>query len=166
VKVGPESTRRLRMSESEKPFTVSDRRHFTPEGRRKDDEAEPHGPQEPVAAERPSPAPAPGEAGPKGEAPRTGPSPAPEPSAAEAADFGQFLLSLATQASLLLSGQGLPEGTDPAEALGGARSIIAILEMLRDKTEGRRTSRESEILEALLFELRMAYVEKSRASGT
>ena len=55
MKVGPESTRRLRMSESEKPFTVSDRRHFTPDGRRKDDDAERDGPHEPAAPEPPSP---------------------------------------------------------------------------------------------------------------
>jgi hypothetical protein len=150
------------MSESEKPFTVSDRRHFTPDGRRKDDDAEPDGLREPAAPEPGSPAPASGEA--RSESTEA-PSPEPQPPVGPA-DFGQFLLSLAAQASLLLAGQGLPEGTDPAEALQGAQSIIAILEMLRDKTEGRRTARESEILEGMLFELRMAYVEKSRTSGT
>jgi hypothetical protein len=157
------------MSESEKPFTVSDRRHFTPDGQRKND-AEPDGPREPAAPEPTSPPPASAEAGPEvSEAPAGAPSSGPAPSgpaAGEIADFGQFLLSLAAQASLLLSGQGLPEDVNPAEALEGARSIIAILEMLRDKTDGRRTARESEIIEGLLFELRMAYVEKSRASGT
>jgi Domain of unknown function (DUF1844) len=161
------------MSESEKPFTVSDRRHFTPEGRRKDG-AEPDSPGEPPAPEPSAAAAAsPEAAGEASEATSpasaghvssgTGPS---GPAEGAPADFGQFLLSLATQASLLLAGQGLPEGTDPAQALEGARSIISILEMLREKTEGRRTARESELLEGLLFELRMAYVGKSRASGT
>lgn len=151
------------MSESEKPFTVSDRRHFTPDGRRKDDDAEPDGSREPGAPEPASPAPSPAADEARSESPEAA---SPEPGPVGPADFGQFLLSLAAQASLLLAGQGLPEGTDPAEALQGAQSIIAILEMLRDKTEGRRTARESEILEGLLFELRMAYVEKSRTSGT
>jgi hypothetical protein len=155
------------MSESEKPFTVSDRRHFTPDGRRKDDDAEREGPREPVAAAPPSSVSA--EVGSEDEeAPAVEPSASvpPGPTPSGPADFGQFLISLAAQASLLLVGQGLPGGTDPAEALEGAQSIIAVLEMLREKTEGRRTARESEILEGLLFELRMAYVEKSRTSGT
>ncbi len=63
---------------------------------------------------------------------------------------------------MLLAGQGLPEGADPAEALGGARSIISILEMLQTKSEGNRTPEEAQILDGLLFELRMAYVEKTR----
>ncbi len=67
---------------------------------------------------------------------------------------------------MLLAGQGLPEDADPEEARDGARSIISILEMLRDKTDGRRTKQEDEVIEGLLFELRMAYVEISRAGGS
>ena len=37
--------------------------------------------------------------------------------------------------------------------------------MLKDKTEGRRTSAEEALLDELLFQLRMAYVEKTRAGG-
>ena len=61
------------------------------------------------------------------------------------ADLGSFCLSLATQASGLLDGGGLPEGASVAEGLQGARSIIAILEMLHDKTEGRRTAEEKQV---------------------
>ena len=57
------------------------------------------------------------------------------------------------------------EGASAAEGLQGARSIIAILEMLHDKTEGRRTAEESEILEGLLYELRLAYVARARVTG-
>jgi hypothetical protein len=35
--------------------------------------------------------------------------------------------------------------------------------MLKDKTEGRRTAEEEALLAGLLFELRMAYVERTRA---
>jgi hypothetical protein len=132
------------MSQSEKPFNVSDRRHFTPDGRPRDDaddrpgSDEHRGPTAAAAAARSPGAPA---------------------------DFSQFLLTLAAQASLLLGGEGLPEGTDRASALEGARSVIAILEMLKDKTEGRRTSAEETLLDELLFQLRMSYVEKNRAAG-
>jgi len=133
------------MSESEKSFTVSDRRHFTAEGRPREDGEPPAEPATPGVAPPPR-AETRAEAG-----------------AARPADFGEFLLSLGAQAGMLLSGRGLPEGTPPAEALEGARALISILEMLRDKSEGRRTPAEDEILDGLLFELRMAYVERKRA---
>jgi hypothetical protein len=78
-------------------------------------------------------------------------------------DFAQFLLSLGTQASVLLSGQ--VEGVSPEESLAEARSLIGILEMLQDKTEGRRTPSEQHVLEGLLYELRMAYVARAREMG-
>jgi hypothetical protein len=37
--------------------------------------------------------------------------------------------------------------------------------MLKDKTEGRRTAAEDALLDEFLFQLRMAYVEKTRAGG-
>jgi hypothetical protein len=43
--------------------------------------------------------------------------------------------------------------------------MIAILEMLRDKTEGRRTPDEDAVLDGLLYELRMGYVAVARAVG-
>lgn len=166
------------MSESEKSFTVTDRRHFTPDGQvREETEAEislatgePQTVSVPPVEDSPTPDGA-GELASPGE-------PAGEPSSpdkdsaspggfqAGPADFTQFLISLGVQASALLTGEGLPEDADPQAMLAGARSLISILEMLRDKTEGRRTAQEEEVLEGLLFELRMAYVEKSRAGGS
>ena len=131
------------MSQTEKSFTVSDRRHFTPDGRPRDDAEETSGTEAPVAAAPPN-------------APRSPGAPA---------DFSRLLLTLASEAGVLLSGEGLPEGKDPAEALEGARSVISILDMLREKTEGRRTSAEDKLLDELLFQLRMAYVERTRAGG-
>ncbi len=164
------------MSESKKSFTVKDRRHFTPDGQVREEPEDPIEPVEESAGEASSPTPAP-EGGPEPSPPATDPEkdsspssmPEPEgegPAEAGPADFGQFLLSLGAQAGMLLSGQGLPEGADASEALAGARSMISILDMLKEKTEGRRTAQEDEILEGLLYELRMAYVEKSRAGGS
>src|SRR5205814_8355671 len=91
----------------------------------------------------------------------------PEPSEAEArgvtpdgaasGDFVTFIMSLGAQAGMLLGGVS---GQPPD--LKGARWLISILEMLRDKTEGRRTAEQSGALEGLLYELRLAYVERSR----
>jgi hypothetical protein len=144
------------MSEESKSFTVKDRRHFTPDGRTREPEEAEASPPEP-APETPPPVGAdsspslpadeePADAGP------TGP-----------VDFGQFLISLGAQAGMLLSGQ--IEGQSAAQALGEARSMIGILEMLKDKTEGRRTPREDQVLDGLLYELRMAYVARARGAG-
>ena len=136
------------MSQSEKSFTVSDRRHFTAEGRPREDES-----KEEAGGQVPEP---------EARAEARGPL-ASGPAEEGPVDFSHFLLGLAAQAGQLMSGQGLPEGTTPEQALAGSRSIIAILEMLKDKTEGRRTADEDALLAELLFELRMAYVERTRA---
>jgi hypothetical protein len=131
------------MSQSDKSFTVRDRRHFTPDGRSRE-ELEAAAPGSPT-----SPSAAPAAPGPPVNHP--------------AADFSEFLLGLAAQARVLLSGEGVPEGIGRTEALGGVRSVISILEMLEDKTRGRRTEGEEALLDGLLFDLRMAYVERAKA---
>ena len=143
------------MSQSEKSFTVSDRRHFTPEGRPRDE----------ASAEEAAPKERPADPSRPDEAAAAAPPPAsPAPGGQERpAEFAPFLLGLAAQAGQLIAGQGLPEGTTPEEALVGAREIIGVLEMLKDKSEGRRTPEEDALLSELLFELRMAYVGRTRA---
>jgi hypothetical protein len=118
----------------DKDFKVSDRRLLTPEGELRED-SDAATPREEKAARR--------------DAPAAGES---------KIDLASFLLSLGAQASVLLGGHE-EKGPDFA----GAREVISILEMLEDKTAGRRTPDETQILEALLFELRMAYV--GRAGG-
>jgi hypothetical protein len=149
--------------ESEKPFTVSDRRHFTPEGRPRED-AEEGGAPGPPGEEAPAEPPRAEARDEKPQAePRTDRGDA--AAAGGAADFSGFVMSLAAQAGALLSGQGLPEGMDAGEALEGARSLIAILDMLKEKTAGNLRDPETALLDELLFQLRMAYVEKKRAGG-
>ncbi len=158
------------MNESEKPFTVKDRRHFTADGEVREEsetpaeaEAEAPEPDRPAAEETTPPSEPPSSPPPPAEE-RPGPPPGAEDIGK--VDLSQFVLSLGAQAGMLLTGQGLPEGADPAEALVGARSMISILEMLQEKTEGNRTDEETQVLEGLLYELRMAYVEKSRGGGS
>jgi hypothetical protein len=75
-------------------------------------------------------------------------------------DFIGLLVSLATQAGYLMS----PEpGSGAAPDLTGARAVIGLLEILKDKTEGRRTEDEERVLDGLLYELRMAFVARTRA---
>jgi hypothetical protein len=133
------------MSQSEKPFTVSDRRHFTPEGRPRGDK-DAAGPTETPGVEAPSEA-------------------SPPPAPGGPADFSHFVVGLAAQAGTLMSGEGLPEGVDSREALEGARSLIAIVEMLKEKTTGNLSGPEAALLDDLLFQLRMAYIENTRTGG-
>ena len=140
------------MSETEKPFTVSDRRHFTPDGRPR---AGTEGASAPESPPDPGP-PAEARAAahlPKRQRRRRRPT---SPSSSWAS---------APRPGMLLSGEGRPEGMGTAEALEGAQSIVAILEMLKDKTEGRRSSAEDALLDDLLFQLRMAFVEAARGAG-
>ena len=46
--------------------------------------------------------------------------------------------------------------------LAQAKASIDILEMLHAKTEARRSARESELMDKVLFELRMNYVDEVR----
>jgi Domain of unknown function (DUF1844) len=128
------------MSQEPKSFTVNDRRHFTSEGEPRED------PEETPSAAPPA------------SKPEEGP---PRASEAAATEFGPFILSLAAQAGYLLAA----EGEEAAGGLEGARHLIAILEMLKDKSEGRRTPNEDHIVETVLYELRMGYVARTRAGG-
>lgn len=130
------------MTEEKKPFTVTDRRLFTSEGERRDSSDAPDADSRPGPAAAPKP---PRRAAPGGSVP--------------AMDFTTFLLNLAAQASLLLGQGGQPPD------LEGAREMISILEMLRDKTEGRRTQEEDQVLDGVLYELRMGYLKRAGVSG-
>jgi hypothetical protein len=162
------------MSEEKKPFTVSDRRHFTSEGEVRKPEAD-----EPAAAREAAPAgrdaspaaeaapavsapPAPSapaaDASPAGDASRP-PEPGDERGPRLPSDFLGLLISLGAQASMLLMGG--PEGEPPD--LESAKALIDLLSSLKEKTEGRRTPQEDQLLEGLLYELRMAYVQATKA---
>jgi hypothetical protein len=78
------------------------------------------------------------------------------------ATLADLVLSLAAQASLLLRDPSTPGEGLPAPDPSGARQLIALIEMLEDKTEGRRTSDESRLLDEILCQLRLAYVERTR----
>jgi len=144
------------MTEDKKPFTVKDRRHFTAEGETREEDSQ----QDP-----PRPAPTATKAEPPPARPAAAPADAGrEDDARPVLDFAGLLLSLGAQASLLLGMAGEDEAGAPPD-LPGAQAIIALLEVLREKTEGRRTPDEDRILQGILYELRMAYVSRTRTAG-
>ena len=82
-----------------------------------------------------------------------------------AIDFSTFVLSLGTSALYQLGEIGDSEsGTEgPVEPhLPVARQTIDTLEMLTEKTRGNLTDTESKLLESILYELHMRFVEAGK----
>lgn len=80
-------------------------------------------------------------------------------------DFATFCLSLGTSALYHLGVVGDPETGEPVAQpnRAAARHTIDTLQMLRDKTEGNLDEEETKLLDGLLYELRMRYVEAGKA---
>jgi len=141
-----------RMASSEsKPggFTVTDRRSFTGSGGEASsatgpkDAAEPaEGPSEPAA-------------------------PASEPYTREAGlpavDFHTFVLSLGSSALLHLGELEHPEKGKVEIDLPLAKHTIDILQMLEEKTRGNLTAAEEKLMQSLLYDLRLRYVEAKKS---
>lgn len=81
-----------------------------------------------------------------------------EPSALPEIDFGTFVMSLATSVLVHLGEVQHPEHGSSQQSLPLAKQTIDILGMLRDKTRGNTTHEEAELLDNLLYDLRMKYV--------
>ena len=82
-----------------------------------------------------------------------------------AIDFSTFVLSLGTSALYQLGeiGDSKSKTEGPVEPnLPGARQTIDTLEMLTEKTRGNLTDTESKLLESILYELHMRFVEASK----
>ncbi len=80
-------------------------------------------------------------------------------------DFSTFVLSLGTSAYYHLGIVAHPETgqkVSPPE-LALARNTIDTLELLEVKTRGNLDAQERELLESLLYELRMHFVEAGKA---
>jgi hypothetical protein len=104
------------------------------------------------------------------EAPPAASPPPREPAAGPAAepalpiDFAGFVLSLATSALYHMGFVGDPERDQPAPApdLPLARQTIDTLEMLQLKTRGNLDAEESRLLEGVLYELHLRFVDVSK----
>ena len=76
-----------------------------------------------------------------------------------------FVLSLASTAAIHFGDIPDPITGERAEAnLDGAAQMIEILALLDQKTRGNLTAEERQILEQVLYELRLRFVEASGAS--
>ena len=151
------------MSEEEKPIRVVDRRMFTAEGELRpgfepEDRPEPARPSPPSApppgatAAPPSGTPAHGEAG----------------TPAETATSQAFIGLISFIASNVYAALGIDPMTGerlPRKEPAAARQMVDWLGALEQKTRGRLSFEESDLLSRILYELRMAYVEVVKPPG-
>lgn len=89
------------------------------------------------------------------------------PSAAQAQalppiDFHTFILSLGSSALLHLGELDGPDGEPSEPDLPLAKHTIDVIAMLQAKTQGNLTTPEANLVESLLYDLRLRYVEKTK----
>jgi hypothetical protein len=118
-------------------FTVTDRRSFSDSG-----EARPDEPSPPVARESPDDFPT---------------------AAFPPVDFHTFVLSLGSSALLHLGEIENPNDGVSQKDLPLAKHTIDILAMLEEKTKGNLSTAEEKLMESLLYDLRLRYVEATKA---
>jgi hypothetical protein len=74
--------------------------------------------------------------------------------------FGGFILSLATTAAVHFGDLADPNTGERAEPdLGAAHQMIELIALLQDKTRGNLSDDEAKLVEDLLYELRMRFVQ-------
>jgi hypothetical protein len=128
-----------------KGFTVQDRRRFSPET----GEARKEAPEEGGGTAQTA---APGDQG--AEAARDSErQPPPE------IKFSAFVISLSTQALMHLGEIASPVTGKVEVDVPVAKQMIDILGMLKEKTRGNLNASEDRLMEDILFDLRMKYVE-------
>jgi hypothetical protein len=160
--------------EKERGFKVADRRRFSPEGEAK-----------PEVEERPAPEPAKPAASSGAihsnfdeqiHAPSAGAQAQASAEYQKAASaqpgaqdigpqdltFASFVVGLSTEALALMGEMPHPATGERMNDLLGAQQLIDIVAILQEKTRGNLSHDEETLLEAILFDLRMKYVEKAR----
>ena len=125
-------------------FKVTDRRSFSDEAGARDE----------APAAPPEVASAPSSAGVTAEAPVAAFPPV---------DFHTFVLSLGSSALLHLGEIENPNDGVSQKDLPLAKHTIDILVMLEEKTKGNLSTAEERLMESLLYDLRLRYVEATRS---
>ncbi len=136
-----------------KGFKVEDRRRFSAEG-----EPRPEAESKPQAAAAGVEPPSPAGAAAAAHEPREEAAAGPELS------FSTFIVGLSTEALAALGEIPHPATGEHKRDLRAAQELIDIIGILRDKTHGNLDHDEESLLEAILFDLRMKYVELVRQS--
>ena len=77
-------------------------------------------------------------------------------------DFGMFVMSLASSVLVHLGEIEHPDSQKRNANLPLAKQTVDILGMLREKTRGNLTQEEAQLLDNLLYDLRMKYVDAKK----
>jgi hypothetical protein len=80
-------------------------------------------------------------------------------------DFNFFITTLSLQATIALGFIENPVTNKKEENLIQAKFLIDTLAMLKEKTKGNLTNEENNLLENVLYELRMQYVTKTKGAS-
>lgn len=78
------------------------------------------------------------------------------------ANFNFFVTSLALQATIAMGVMENPMTNKKEENLEQAKFLIDTLDVLKEKTKGNLTEEENKLLENVLYELRMQFVDKKK----
>jgi len=173
--------REIPLSESKRDesFKVVDRRLFTPEGEFRKEVAEQQDRERETAppanaASTAAAASSTGAAGATGGKPATpSANPAAPPSATvlpvdapkRSPVFENLIRSLAQNAAMLLGGYADPRTGQPVLDLEGAREMIDMLDVLREKTRGNLATEEDTLLLDVLGNLKLAFMEMAKAAA-
>lgn len=76
-------------------------------------------------------------------------------------DFPSYILSYYTQGCVLLGEVPNPYTNKKEEDLEAAKHTVDILSMLEQKTKGNLSKEEQQLLESVLYELRMKFMTKT-----
>jgi hypothetical protein len=76
-------------------------------------------------------------------------------------NFSSFLLSLSSSSLLHLGEIADPQSGEKKKDLALAKQSIDIISLLKDKTKGNLTQEEENLLDHLLYDLRMRFVKAS-----
>lgn len=136
--------------EKDKGFKVQDRRRFSPEGEARPDLE--------AREEAPAAQPAPDRAA-EAAAPTTAAS---AQGAEPEINFVTFIVGLSTEALAAMGEMPDPATGKHSRDLRAAQQMIDIIAMLGEKTRGNLDANEKNLMEAILFDLRMKYVEIAR----
>ncbi|WP_373044055.1 DUF1844 domain-containing protein [Vulgatibacter sp.] len=137
--------------EEDKGFVVSDRRRFH-------EEPAPEGTPPPGAASTAADA---IRGGPSGPDPEAEPVGAPQPG--RPIDFTTFVFSLGSSALMHLGDAPHPETGEVRKELALAKETIDLLALLQQKTKGNLTAEEERFLGALIYDLRLRFIEAARS---
>lgn len=146
-------------------FKVIDRRLFTAEGDLRPEAAEEERREKSRAAEPAKPAPA-ASAGKAAVAPRATEAPAAKPAPEAPSRNFQMLVELLGRNTAVLLGAVPDPATGQAYLdLEGAREMIDMLDTLREKTSGNLHAEEESLLSEVLGNLKLSYMEISKAAA-